>query len=307
MRQIGMLPSQEDANRFSAFLLTQDIESQVELEDQAWAIWIKDENRVAESKSLLGAYQQNPNDPKYTQSLAEAQKLVQQKLQRAQQTRKNMVDMRGKWPSTHRPPVQPCVSILMILSILVTVPYLLGDRGSPNSLSATIATQLMFCNPAAFLKSGNVLASIMGGQVWRLVTPIFIHLDGLHILFNMLMLHRMGSVLEVRMHSFAFAMLALTIAVISNLGQALAPADWGGTFLFGGMSGVVYGLFGYLWIKTRFDSRYLGMLDSTTVVIMLGFLVLAGMFMSNVAHVAHGVGLVVGMTLAYLPILVRQD
>ena len=91
--------------------------------------------------------------------------------------------------------------------------------------------------------------------------------------------------------------MVLAIAVASNLVQY-----WASGPAFGGMSGVVYGLFGYLWMKSRFDP-WSGMhMDQQTVVILIAwfFLCMTG-WVGPIANWAHGVGLVVGMAIGYAP------
>ena len=71
------------------------------------------------------------------------------------------------------------------------------------------------------------------------------------------------------------------------------------------MSGVVYGLLGFAWVKTRYDSDSGLYLRGDIFVFMLawlalGFLgVLETMFGMNVANWAHAGGLAAGMLLAF--------
>ena len=87
---------------------------------------------------------------------------------------------------------------------------------------------------------------IVKGQVWRAVTPIFLHFGIMHIVFNMMWLWQFGLVLETRFRSLRFLALVLFVAIASNSAQAF----FDGTN-FGGMSGVNYGLFGFLLARSK--------------------------------------------------------
>ena len=84
------------------------------------------------------------------------------------------------------------------------------------------------------------LPEVRHGEIWRLFTPILMHGDFLHIFFNMLWLRDLGSMIEGRQGTWLFALQVLVFALISNMVQYILS---GPSFL--GMSGVVYGLFGY--------------------------------------------------------------
>jgi len=145
------------------------------------------------------------------------------------------------------------------------------------------------------------MKEILSGQVWRLITPIFLHFGILHLVFNMLWLRDLGSMIEAHQGSLRLVLLVLVIGVISNTAQYF----WHGVS-FGGMSGVVYGLLGYIWLRGKFDPASGLFLHQTTVVMMLVWLVLCytGM-LGPIANAAHTVGLGVGRASGYLTSLKR--
>ena len=84
------------------------------------------------------------------------------------------------------------------------------------------------------------------------------------------------------------------------------------------MSGVGYGLFGYVAIKAKFDSRERYFLSpGTTFIAMLWFALcilrdippFSAMLADTIppiANAAHAVGLGVGAAVAYVPLLIRK-
>jgi GlpG protein len=146
------------------------------------------------------------------------------------------------------------------------------------------------------------LPEIRHGEVWRLLTPIFIHMGLLHILFNMLWLKDLGSMIEARMGTLKLLLLVVVIGIGSNLGQDWLFGPW-----FGGMSGVIYGLFGFIWMRGKFDAASGLRLPQADVVMMVGwfFLCLFGII-PNVANAAHGFGLVMGMIWGAAPPLAKK-
>lgn len=91
------------------------------------------------------------------------------------------------------------------------------------------------------------LDALLTGAPWRWVTPIFLHFSAVHLLFNLAVTFDLGRRIEFQRGSLRFAGLVLVIATVSNLGQYLLA----GNPVFGGLSGVAYGLLGYVLVSQR--------------------------------------------------------
>jgi GlpG protein len=317
MRQIGTISEHGEAERFAAYLITQGIAVQAEQDGDAWTIWVRDEDRVEAAKDSLQHFCEDPQDPRYARVVDEANSLLQQEVQRREQARRNLMDIRRRWGSA-RPRSGPLTRAVLILCVAMFV--LSGFGTARNSM---VRRTLGFLNTARPFDErtspwSDRLADIRDGQVWRLVTPIFLHHDPLHLVFNLLMFHVFASRIEERLGTARLGGLILLIALVSNLAQGLAPSNWdafSGGPNFVGISGVVYGLFGYVWIKSLFEPELGMFVSGSTVAILLAWMFL-GIFglldtalssaattggSVRIANTAHVVGLLVGTTLAWLP------
>lgn len=135
-------------------------------------------------------------------------------------------------------------------------------------------------------------------QWWRLITPVFLHFSIFHLVFNLLWTWEFGRLIEWRNGPVMLIFLTILIGVASNLVQFLDAGP-----LFGGLSGVVYGLFGYLWIRGKYGRRFGVSLNPAIVNLMLGWFVICwsgvlGLFGISVANSAHTAGLVSGAAVA---------
>ncbi|HEX7262445.1 MAG TPA: rhomboid family intramembrane serine protease [Luteolibacter sp.] len=138
--------------------------------------------------------------------------------------------------------------------------------------------------------TSSPLKEIERGQIWRLVTPMFLHFGPVHLIFNMMWLLTLGRVLETHLRSTRFALLVVVIAAVSNIAQALI-----GGSNFGGMSGVVYGLFGFVVMNGRLNPMGGLHLDPRTTRFMLIWLVLCFTgLLGPIANWAHTFGLLAG-------------
>ena len=143
------------------------------------------------------------------------------------------------------------------------------------------------------------------GQWWRVITPIFIHFGIVHLVFNLMWLYDLGGAIESRWRARHLLMLVVLCGVLANGAQYVINWDFQDGFrqwnaLSGGMSGVVYGLFGYLWIRGRRDPSLGLQLNQQTVLLMMGWLVLCltGMI-GRIGNSAHVVGLLVGVAAGF--------
>ena len=143
----------------------------------------------------------------------------------------------------------------------------------------------------------------LGNQPWRLVTPMLLHFGALHIIFNLLWWQTLGGIIERFQSSFQLLWITLATAAISNLAQFLASGP-----NFGGLSGVVYGLLGYLWLYGKTNPAAGYGIPRPVVVLMLAWLVICWVGLTDlVANEAHFAGLVSGCVLGVIVGLWRRS
>ena len=140
------------------------------------------------------------------------------------------------------------------------------------------------------------LPEILEGQVWRLITPVFLHYGFLHLGFNLMAFIFLGQMIEKRSGTFWLIALFLISGVFSNLAQYFVSGPG-----FGGLSGVDYALFGYVWMKSKYDPFSGFFISDQTVVFALVWLVVCftGM-MGPIANIAHLGGLLVGVVWGFM-------
>ena len=281
-------------------MATLGITAQADQDGAGWAIWVRDENDVPRAREELSIYQQDPTASRYHEVGQQARRLRDEELRRQRAAARRTIDMRRHWA---RPMVRQAPLVMTLIGLCVVV-ALTSNFGSNQK--GTVMRALSFCDPVQFAQTRDGLQQIRHGQLWRLVTPVFLHFGVIHLVFNLLWLYYLGAQVEMRRGTWVFAGIVLTIAVLSNLLQYFA----GRSPMFLGISGVNYGLLGYIWMRKRFDPRSGFVISDSTIMILLLFLILGfvGAFdqmlgaQSSVANWAHAGGLGVGVAMGYAPI-----
>jgi GlpG protein len=309
MRQAGTLSNRDHAERLVDFLLTQGISGKVDAEADRWAIWIHNEDQLAKAKSLLQEFQANPEAEKYRGAEETADSLRRQTALENEKRRKNVIEMRDKWSTLHPTP-RPVTMALIAISVFISLATNFGTED--NDLLQSVMFQSLRADQFGRLEANSWTQDIDQGQLWRLVTPMFLHFGVLHIVFNMYWLYVLGSAIESRRGSLRFGVLVLVLAVLSNYAQYFFSFEMGWekqpTIRFGGMSGVNYGLFGYVWMKSKFDPLSgLRMASQTVFVMVLWFFLCWAGVVGSIANWAHTFGLIAGMAIGYAPIAWRKS
>lgn len=321
MRLLGELKDNEQATLFSSYLLVKGIESHFDAQPgEPCEVWVKDEDQFKEAYEDYQSFVRNPGDSKYSNSVRQAKIIARAEEKKRQQIQRRIVKVQPK-NMKRRPPLTVGLIVICALVALATE---FGEADRDHSVykalqfvSVPQPDSFAIQNSKSYPDGMDVrLASIKRGEIWRVVTPVFIHYGIPHILFNLYMFFQFGSLIENRYGTLKFGLICLAAAALPNIVQCVVPHAIGGTppgitngtliTSLGGMSGVVYGLFGFAWMKSVFDRAFGYRIPQSTVIILIGWLFLCMMpgglgflGMGSVANWAHGIGLLVGMAIGY--------
>ena len=310
MRVIGHLDNEQAARRFGDFLYVQGVVNTVERDDQSWAIWVHDDDCLKKAGDLLADFRANSTDPRFNAATQASAKRDEEK-QDLKEFQKRFKTRRDVFRRLTRYGVGKLTALLIAISIAVAFlstsfeglkSLEVGDNH--NAIMGLFITKWKIVGDYIQWEPG--LPEIRSGEIWRLFTPMFIHFGILHILFNMMWLRDLGSMIEGNEGPWRLLFIILLTAGLSNFAQyAISipafPALSGGAPNFGGMSGVVYGLLGYAWMRGKFDPSSGVHLHKSIVIQMLVWLALCFTgVLGSIANLAHFFGLITGMALGFI-------
>lgn len=168
-------------------------------------------------------------------------------------------------------------------------------------LESPLAYLLTFQEPGTY-QFLSLTESLKHGHIWRLITPAFLHFGFVHFLFNSMWMWDLGRRLEIIVGRAGFLVFFVAVAALSNLAQYL----WQPNTLFGGMSGVVYALLGFVMVSHKLAPHPLTAVPVGIIGFMLFWLVLCmsgaiDFFIGGgVANAAHLGGLIAGCLFAFV-------
>jgi len=287
MRLVAELPNKQESRLFSDYLTQMGISNQIiEESTDNFEVWVHNEKQVQRAEELYQVFHTSPEQLNFQSISRQAQRLKREEYLN-EKDRPPMIDVRST-VFFHGPSPRGVLTMLLIFAcIVVAVFSRLGDDF--NSLRPLLFTK--------YLGSEWLPLEIRQGEVWRLITPIFIHFGFLHLLFNLYWLRDLASMVEDRKGSLFLGFFVMAIAITSNYAQYIIS----GPSLFGGMSGVLYGLLGYIWMKGKFDPASRLSLHKSTVTFMIFWYVICFTgVVGNIANAAHTAGLLLGIIWGYL-------
>jgi len=172
---------------------------------------------------------------------------------------------------------------LIALCVVVAILSQLGD-------DPEFVRKLVLADPAR--ADGTFLPEVRAGEYWRLITPIFIHFGPMHLLFNMMWLFQLGCMIEARRGVTTLAALVIVTGTLPMVAQYLIS----GPGFVGGMSGVVYGLAGFAWLRGRKDpASGVGLSPQNWIMMMIWLVLCFTGWLGPIANTAHLAGLIIGL------------
>lgn len=255
----------EDLSRFTRFLRSRGVVHRITEEDGKQVVWTHDEAGA----QIVQAF--------YAEGIADLLVDAPAPASVAQHNRRTLPLVWRRIPVT-----------LTVLVMTGLVALLTGMGSRPETIG--LFTFLPVDGQGYFAEQIDL------AQWWRLIAPIFLHFGLMHLAFNALWYWELGRRIEMRSGGLWLLGLTLLFALISN------TAQWwvSGHALFGGLSGVLYGLLGYCWLYQWLAPNVHFALPKGVVVLMLVWLLLclSGLItmlgFGAIANTAHVSGLLVG-------------
>jgi rhomboid protease GluP len=185
-------------------------------------------------------------------------------------------------------PTYKPVATMVILALTVIV--YLGQVLTQSSYNG---------NDLLFLMGGKVNTLIEQGQIWRLITPVFLHASISHILLNMYALFILGKVLESAYGHGRFILLYFISAFAGNVMSFIMSAN-----ASLGASTAIFGLIGAEAIfvirnKRFYGNRYQSTIMNIGMILALN-LVIGFLPGTSIDYWGHLGGLIGGSLFAFL-------
>lgn len=289
MRKVGDLENIEKAKVFRWYLISQKIETKREEagEESTKEVWVYNDSDLKRARQLLEQFLKTEDFGTIEKEAKQSQdqwEKEQSKLEERKKQRNLVQSFQPRVPALTYTVITLCVAYFILH-------FIDKERWLIRHL---LISQDFFANSIG-IKS---FREIQSGQVWRLFSPIFIHNDFFHLAFNMYWLFQFGKLIEPVLGSMKFVFLILALAIPSNLVFYLISGP-----VFGGMSGVAYGLFFYMWAHQRYTYRSPYLVDPSLLKFFVFFYVFSWLLTVlgiPVANTIHGVGALMGILVGYV-------
>jgi len=265
------LPEQVDLSGFISLLQRLQVPHRVAEEAGEQVLWVPGEALAEQVRELYGRYPQGDAGvlPEPSPASADAAPGFVQQLKASRMT-----------------------AAVLLLTFIVAAITLLGD----NLVTVGWLSFVDYRVQGDYIYFSYLNDTLASGQWWRLLTPMLIHFGILHLAMNTLWYWELGRRIEARQGALMLLGLTLLFSLAANFAQYL----WAGPSLFGGLSGVLYGLLGHCWLFQRLAPNAAYRLPPGVLVMMLAWLLICmtGIFellqFGAIANAAHVGGLLAG-------------
>ncbi|MCI5052844.1 MAG: rhomboid family intramembrane serine protease [Simkaniaceae bacterium] len=342
MRHLGKVESEKLAYRLYNFLKKEGIDTFYEKTNGDYSIWVVDEDAFDAASQMYTDFMAAPDEARFDAEEAPppAEEQVEELLDASRLERikkrveERQVHVRSYFGWT-RFIIGLCVALFFVT---MYQSYKLRQNDAVTLPFTHLEKAFFFEYPSAFEQGHGLIwpglytiildwpqsridlqapmfEQIAQGQLWRLITPVFLHAGVLHLLFNMMWLWLLGKQVEERAGVWRYLLLSLIIGVISNTAQYLMSG-----FSFIGYSGIICGLAGYIWIRQKVAPWegyplqkgtafflmifVLGVAAMQVISFLLSYTGLVNITLPF-ANTAHVVGALVGMGLARIPMFAK--
>ncbi len=274
MIRVAAVPAHIDLGEFSRWLDGQGVSHEIVHEEGHQILMIEGEQLRDPVRNALEQYLDDPRHYPAQES----------------RPRRRSAVVGGHWQASPKE-----ASLVFGLIVVAAIVAWLSAFGAREQLVVllTIVNPLEWPVSTFDQRLDALIGTIMSGQVWRLLTPDILHFSLMHIIFNAVMLWFLGSQIEVLDGRKHFIGLFLVTSLTANIPQFLISGP-----LFGGLSGVVYGVLGYVWVinqleRPRFQFPQ-ALMTVAIVWLLIGFTplteALLGASMANAAHLGGLIG-----------------
>ena len=142
---------------------------------------------------------------------------------------------------------------------------------------------------------GTSRQGLLSGQVYRLITAVFMHQEMGHLFFNCFSLYIFGRETERILSRFNFVVIYLLTGFLASLFSALI----GGSLAIGA-SGAIFGVIGALAAVSRMKAYEAQLMDYFTLVLYIAVSILIGFSDPRIDNTAHVFGALSGFIIQYL-------
>ncbi|MBG5951020.1 MULTISPECIES: rhomboid family intramembrane serine protease GlpG [Proteus] len=267
MIHIITLSNPQAADLFVNYMTTKGVRIHTKNENQQISLWLEDQHQLDMVEKELNTFLREPFHPRYQAASWQTGDPKNTGIKyRPAFSIKNMVQRSG-----------PLTVLVVILCILIFIwQQVVGDYNVMLHLAWPYKESLNF-------------------EVWRYITPAFVHFSLMHIAFNLAMWWYLASQTEQRLGTGKLFVIMLVSALFSNWAQSLFTDS-----NFGGLSGVVYALIGYVGLTgIRNPEKGIGvptgLIGFSILWIVAGYMGVLGDSIGNTAHFA---GFLIGLLMA---------